>query len=121
MNPALVEWLMSGRDDHDFPTLESLLHPPKWHRQAACAGVGPSHFIDAGSQYEASRRFCRTCAVRTECLETALADPTASGLWGGVLIVRTRLRPPPLPTTRGEVIDDEDELWLRERERRRLA
>jgi Transcription factor WhiB len=99
--------------------LAELLQRHEWHHRAACAGVGPSHFIDAGSQYEASRRFCATCPVRTECLETALADTTASGLWGGVLIVRVRLRPPPPPTSRGEVYDDEDELWRHERERRR--
>jgi WhiB family transcriptional regulator, redox-sensing transcriptional regulator len=67
-----------------LPALEDLLHPPAWYQAAACRGVGADTFVfDHTGTYETARAYCAVCPVRTECLETALADPRTHGLWGG--------------------------------------
>ena len=55
-----------------------------WYTQAACRGQGPDAFVQGGrAYYEDARELCRTCPVRHECLDYALADHTLMGLWGG--------------------------------------
>jgi WhiB family transcriptional regulator, redox-sensing transcriptional regulator len=82
-----VEWLMVEEDGADIETfLEQLVHRPSWHALAACRGVGVDAFVltkrkGTWSEYDRSR--CEGCAVQQTCLETALADPDLTGLWGG--------------------------------------
>ena len=58
---------------------------PCRHRLAACRGVGVRTFVaGVGSQYEdLPRQLCAGCPVRSECLQTALADDSLQGFWGG--------------------------------------
>ncbi len=42
---ALVMWLMSGRDDHDSPGIESFLRRPAWMAKAACKGEPVGYFF----------------------------------------------------------------------------
>lgn len=73
-----------SRDDHDLPTLESLLARPAWQRRAACRGVGVNAFVGGrGASYAPARELCARCPVATECLRFALDDTEIVGWWGG--------------------------------------
>jgi WhiB family redox-sensing transcriptional regulator len=87
----MIRWLMTPGDE-DPPSLEALLRRPEWHRRAACRGVGSGGFVVVqGGQYDdQARRLCGGCPVRQECLETALADPDLTGMWGGTTPVERR-------------------------------
>jgi WhiB family transcriptional regulator, redox-sensing transcriptional regulator len=79
----LTLWLMSP-DDHDLPSLESLLARPTWQRRAACSEEPVETFVgDVGTTYGRARELCAGCPVRTECLAFALADADIVGYWGG--------------------------------------
>jgi WhiB family transcriptional regulator, redox-sensing transcriptional regulator len=71
--------------------LEQLVHRPSWHALANCKGLGVDQFVvGRGGQYEAARSVCESCAVRRECLETALANPDLLGMWGGTSEVQRK-------------------------------
>jgi len=144
VNDALLGWLMAPDAPDETLTLEDFLKRPEWHQRAACRGVGVDQFIvgRGGGQYDAARELCAVCPVRTECLETALADPELQGMWGATsevqrkamrrasgdvparrastMVVRTRRRRDvperevELRWTEGEIVDDEGELDRRE-------
>lgn len=60
---------------------------PSWVVDAACAEVGGDDwFPEKGSVYDSqiAKRICRSCEVRRECLEYALANNEQYGIWGGV-------------------------------------
>jgi WhiB family redox-sensing transcriptional regulator len=69
---------------------------PAWMADAACRGMDQHVFFpmrgDPGI-YDAPRRVCAACPVRSECLEYALVMETrnydTTGMWGG-LTVRER-------------------------------
>jgi WhiB family transcriptional regulator, redox-sensing transcriptional regulator len=84
VDEAMIGWLMKPTLE-DPPSLEAILNRPSWHRQAACRDVGVGTFMAAvGSQYEYfPRQLCAGCQVRPECLQTALADDSLQGFWGG--------------------------------------
>ena len=64
--------------------LFDLLQRPAWHAQARCRGYGPSAFFAERSGPQGDpKATCGRCAVQTECLATALADPKLVGRWGG--------------------------------------
>jgi WhiB family redox-sensing transcriptional regulator len=51
---------------------------------AKCRGMNPSVFFPTdGAGFEAARRICLECPVRTECLEYALEHRIDQGAWGG--------------------------------------
>lgn len=57
-----------------------------WQDKAACHPQNGDHaplFFDDKAIREA-KAVCSACAVRTECLEFALADSTIVGVWGGL-------------------------------------
>jgi WhiB family transcriptional regulator, redox-sensing transcriptional regulator len=61
---------------------------PEWQQWAACrrSGVDGSIFFPDSADFEklrAARAVCEGCAVRLECLQTALADTHLTGIWGG--------------------------------------
>lgn len=60
---------------------------PDWFGEAACKGHDPSLWHPDGwtNQREAAQAIaiCRGCPVRTDCLEHALEQDEALGIWGG--------------------------------------
>jgi WhiB family redox-sensing transcriptional regulator len=60
---------------------------PGWFDAAACKGQDASLWHPDGfrNQREAAKAIaiCRTCPVRTDCLEHALANDEWLGVWGG--------------------------------------
>jgi WhiB family redox-sensing transcriptional regulator len=85
VNEPLVQWLMSAPNGPDERlTLEDFLQRPAWHQKAACRGMGHAEFVrDEKTDFGPTRELCDGCPVRTECLETGLANPGLVGLWGG--------------------------------------
>ena len=89
-----VEWMMASGDAPDIETLlAELVNRPAWHRQAACRAMGTDLFVvDQGAQYtNRARALCASCAVRDQCLETALEhSDTTAGMWGGTTPMERR-------------------------------
>jgi WhiB family transcriptional regulator, redox-sensing transcriptional regulator len=58
--------------------------PPAWQDQALCAETDPEAFYpELGESAEPAKRICRSCEVRAECLEYALENGEAFGIWAG--------------------------------------
>ena len=56
-----------------------------WQERALCAQTDPEAFFpEKGGSTRVAKRVCLTCAVRTECLEYALANDERFGIWGGL-------------------------------------
>ncbi len=56
-----------------------------WQAYAACMGVDPDLFFpERGASTREAKAVCGRCAVRTECLEYALANAEKFGIWGGM-------------------------------------
>lgn len=67
--------------EHDAPEFER----PEWMAAAACLGMDPDLFFpERGEDAEQAKAVCRTCAVRLECLDYALANSEKFGCWGGL-------------------------------------
>jgi WhiB family redox-sensing transcriptional regulator len=55
-----------------------------WMLHGKCRGMNPSVFFPTdGAGFEAARRICLECPVRSECLEYALVNRIDQGAWGG--------------------------------------
>jgi len=57
-----------------------------WQESGACATTGPADMVwypGRGKSARYARQICLTCEVRTVCLEYALANNDAFGVWGG--------------------------------------
>ena len=73
--------------------------PDTWQDDAACLGLDPEVFFRTDTRD--AKEACRSCAVRLDCLEHALANGERFGVWGGlsererrrVRRVRVRTRP----------------------------
>lgn len=66
---------------------------PHWSVSALCAQTDPDAFFpEKGGSTAAAKRVCRSCLVRSECLEYALENDERFGVWGG-LSERERRRP----------------------------
>ena len=82
-----------GARGHSVPARTlSLIHrktiptmKQSWRQHAACRGLDPVIFYPASSDEdaEAAKDVCAECAVRTACLEHALAVREKEGVWGG--------------------------------------
>lgn len=58
---------------------------PNWMQQAACRGLDPNLFIAERGDTDTIRNakaICKTCPVKTECLEYGLEEK--HGIWGGL-------------------------------------
>jgi len=61
-----------------------------WRHAAACLSADPELFFPVSSsgrsreQEERAKAVCRTCIVRRQCLQYALAAKMAYGVWGGM-------------------------------------
>lgn len=79
-----------------------LTERPHWTALAACRGMGTAiFFTEPSADITLALSICRTCSVRVECLDFALAHRDTDGIWGGTskrrrLKIRRRLgvRPP---------------------------
>jgi WhiB family redox-sensing transcriptional regulator len=68
--------------------LRDLLAPPSWHARAACRGVDPEMFFpkQGANQHQIAKckAICGACPVRAECLNEALSNFEAWGIFGGM-------------------------------------
>lgn len=56
-----------------------------WQDQSLCAQTDPEAFFpDKGGSTREAKRVCRSCEVRSECLEYALENDERFGIWGGM-------------------------------------
>ena len=56
-----------------------------WQDLALCAETDPEAFFpEKGGSTREAKRVCRSCEVRAECLEYALENGIAFGIWGGL-------------------------------------
>lgn len=56
-----------------------------WQDRAACTTMDPDLFFPEAGEHggEQAKAACRSCPVRRECLEGALARNEKYGIWGG--------------------------------------
>ena len=55
-----------------------------WRKRGACRGLDPEVFYPVSEEDATdAKRICGTCSVRDQCLEFALANREADGIWGG--------------------------------------
>jgi len=55
-----------------------------WTARAACRDLGTETFYPTAPDQEAEAlAICATCPVRAQCLEHALRNREAYGIWGG--------------------------------------
>ena len=56
-----------------------------WMDDAACGtSDGDAWFPEKGGSTRLAKRVCRSCPVRSECLDFALGTNEAFGVWGGL-------------------------------------
>ena len=59
--------------------------PEAWMDRAVCAQTDPEAFFpEKGGSTREAKLVCRSCEVRAECLEYALANDERFGIWGGL-------------------------------------
>lgn len=55
-----------------------------WQDEANCMGVDPDLFFpERGASTREAKAVCRSCEVRVDCLDYALANGEKFGIWGG--------------------------------------
>lgn len=92
VDSALVRRFMTP-DNHDLPTLESLLGRPAWMARGACRGTNVDPFSPTRGGSTAPAKAIQTCIVRPDCLAYGMEDPGIVGVWCGTLArERRRLR-----------------------------
>lgn len=78
---------------------------PPWMDEAGCAGIGsdwwypPARRDGSDDSGREAKRVCRSCPVRVECLEYALAINEEFGIWGGLTPGERRKIPQDTPLT----------------------
>lgn len=74
--------------DELLPLLDVDLDALRWQLDARCAEPcypQSMFYPERGDDVTAAKAVCAGCAVRVECLEYALAQPTPfPGVWGGL-------------------------------------
>jgi WhiB family redox-sensing transcriptional regulator len=73
----------------DLPRYRSLAAPARfaarWRELAACRGSDLEVFFpERGESAEPARRVCAACPVRQACLDYAITNRIAYGVWGGL-------------------------------------
>ncbi|BBZ24035.1 WhiB family transcriptional regulator [Mycolicibacter hiberniae] len=57
----------------------------QWQDRALCSQTDPEAFFpEKGGSTREAKKICQRCAVRSECLEYALAHDERFGIWGGL-------------------------------------
>ena len=72
--------------------LSTLLEIPdkdfSWHDEAKCKGMTDTFFCPRGGSpthvHMRAKKICSTCPVQARCLEWALTNGVAHGVWGGM-------------------------------------
>lgn len=73
LTPAMVEWVREQ------------LQPPWWHKAAACRGADTElFFLDRGKPATEAKALCSSCPVQAVCLDWALEEMVACGIFGGM-------------------------------------
>jgi WhiB family redox-sensing transcriptional regulator len=105
---ATIKQQHDARSFDPIGDILSLSERPSWHAAAACNGVGPDVFFPGrGESAEAARRFCDSCTVVTECLDSAL-EHRDTGVWAGTS-GRQRRKIRRLPTRQPDIAPLEHE------------
>ena len=61
------------------------LEPPWWQDSAACQGADPDIFFpDRGGKASKAKKLCSSCPVASPCLDFALENDLAEGIWGNM-------------------------------------
>ena len=56
-----------------------------WQTDALCAQTDPEAFFpEKGGSTREAKKVCKSCDVRSECLEYALGHDERFGIWGGL-------------------------------------
>ncbi len=77
---------MASEDAPDIEVLlAQLVSRSAWHRQANCRGANPDPFFPERGSHRSieALAYCEDCSVRSECLASALAVASTTGVWGG--------------------------------------
>lgn len=65
--------------------LEGIASPPDWTLDALCTQVDTDLFFpEKGGSTARAKAICLSCTVRTDCLDSALANQEGFGIWGGL-------------------------------------
>lgn len=81
--------------------------PEPWMNQGLCSQTDPEEFFpDKGGTSRHAKAICATCPVAAECLDYALTNDEAFGIWGGLSErerrkVKLALNPGTVPCGRG--------------------
>ena len=63
-----------------------------WARRASCRALDAELFFpETMNDEEAAKRVCAACPVREECLEHAMRNGEAFGIWGGLNLRERRV------------------------------
>ena len=88
---AVGEYRATGSDVFD------LLQRPAWQSDALCREHPElAWFAETGSAARAAKAVCNSCLVRSECVSFAMADPSLTGIWGGLTSHERRCRRQPM-------------------------
>lgn len=59
----------------------------EWWQRARCAQIGGDEwFPEKGGTTRHAKSVCRSCPVRTDCLDYAIANDERFGVWGGLSV-----------------------------------
>jgi len=76
---------MSAQPDFTLVDPMTWRDPVDWRSAGLCAQTDPEAFFpEKGGSTRDAKAVCRSCEVRTECLEFALANDERFGIWGGL-------------------------------------
>ena len=70
--------------DNEQPEMPEFT-PPQWHLQANCFGEDPDLFFAGQGESDKvakAKAICEPCPVQQECLDYALDNSIAFGVWG---------------------------------------
>ena len=74
-----------GSDPHGIAHLVPSVAPGDWVEQALCAEVDNDLFYpEKGGSTRDAKNICAVCPVAAECLDYALENNEAFGVWGGM-------------------------------------
>jgi WhiB family redox-sensing transcriptional regulator len=77
--------IVADRPGGAQPTPVIVVPDEPWRDDAICAQTDPEAFFpEKGGSTREAKQICRSCDVRPECLDYALAHNERFGIWGGM-------------------------------------
>jgi len=74
-----------------LPTLRDQSSDWTWQMEAACDGHTELNWFDSqGRDRSRCKSICHTCVVRVQCLDFAIRNDAAAGIWGGLELQERR-------------------------------